>query len=96
MTTTKKVIREKRTIRFRAVQAGQEIYHDRKWWVVKQAGIEPGAKFNGLDAKTKEPREETVPQFNPDNSCAVWVTRGSHSTVIVGPRNAMVKIIRTR
>lgn len=95
MTTKAKTIRQQRTVRLHAVREGDELFHDRKWWIVKGHGVEPGVTFKGFDQEGKE-RIETVGNFNPEYSCALWIARGRHGSVVIGPRTQPVKIIRTR
>ena len=94
--TTETKRRVARTVRFHAVREGDELFHAGKWWLVKGHGIEPGAMFKGIDPKTNEERIETVRNFNPEITCAVYVTRGRMGSVIEGYRNSVVRIIRVR
>jgi hypothetical protein len=82
-----------RTVRLHAVRKGDEFHHDHKWWIVKQHNVPPGAKFSGLD-KDGNKREDIVPSFSLERSCAIWISRGRFSTVVFGPKIQVVKIIR--
>lgn len=83
----------KRTVRLHAVRAGDEFYHDHKWWIVREHSVPPGTVFKGVD-KDRKPRTETVGNFNPEHTCAIWLMRGSVTTVVMGGRTLLVKIIR--
>lgn len=99
-TEAKKIIRERRTIRFHGVKAGQEIEHERKWWQVVRL-VAQGETITCKKGKDAELKVYVIDDIIPADAWerglrGVLIKRGSYETILFSGRNALVKIIRTR
>lgn len=91
-----KIIRQQRTVRFHALRAGDEVEHQRKWWLVV-GSVRAGGQVTTFDPKTDTSKVMTVLETaDGERVLAYQIKRGSYVDVLYGGRNVLTKIIRTR
>lgn len=76
-----------RHIRARAIQVGDQVYHQFKWWVVEAIGLTPGDKII-VD------KDGTEKEVMNTSGARVLLYRGSFKTVLYASDTQIVRIMR--